>query len=260
MGQNISSHEGQKRDIKTIRSDTVKVIIPLNLNYIIAFLFLLFLLMQVHQLLHHVVGEILCGKVGYLTFDKHQFATELSYSGIILATIPGPLVNYVAMWIGMFLLLRSERYNLLGFSLIFASMPLVRFLASFIGDEYKFGFWSGQIIGLSKGYSPIIGMIIIILVILPPLIVAYKALRSWRIFLGFLFLPVIAYTVFIFFPDHTLVVPLVEKTAKTGISLTSLVSLFWGLPIILIIAIVVVTILFFAKYVRYLLPQEGESK
>jgi len=68
-----------------------KVCIPYNINFIIAFVLLVFLLMQMHQLLHHVVGGILCGKVGYLTFDRHHFSPALSDSDNIIATITGPL-------------------------------------------------------------------------------------------------------------------------------------------------------------------------
>jgi hypothetical protein len=95
-----------------------KVYIPFNINFIIAFAILLFLLMQMHQLLHHVVGGILCGKVGYLTFDRHHFSTDLSDSAYKIATILAPLFShYLAMWIGLFLL-ADKRFNLLGFSLI----------------------------------------------------------------------------------------------------------------------------------------------
>jgi len=240
-----------------------KVNILWNWNFVIAFFLLLFLLSQAHQLLHHTIGGILCGHVGYLTFDRHSFSKELSPFGVVVATIPGPLVNYVAMWIGLFLL-RSGRYTLFGFSLIFASMPFGRFAASqFGGDERQFGQWIGQLFGLGEKYTPIISMLIVLLIIVPPLITAYKSIgnrRKLNIFLAFLFLPVVLYFIFCFFPDHAFLVPVVRETIKTGISPTPLVSLFWGLPLILIIAIVVSTILFLGKYVRYLLPHKEEVK
>src|SRR5450755_3190935 len=94
-----------------------KVFVPFNINFIIAFVLLLFLLMQMHQLLHHVVGGILCGNVAYLTFDRHHFSTDLSDSAYKIATIAGPLFShYSAMWIGLFLL-GNKRFSLLGFSL-----------------------------------------------------------------------------------------------------------------------------------------------
>lgn len=228
----------------------------------IAFFLLLFLLMQAHQLLHHTIGEILCGQVGYLTFDRHSYAEELSQSDIVVATIPGPLVNYVAMWIGLFLL-RSGRYTLLGFSLIFASMPLGRFLATQGGDEHQFGLWISQLFGLDEKYALIIGLLVVFLITVPPLIVAHKSIgnrQKLRIFLAFLFLPVALYFVFCFLPDHAFLVPAVSETIETGTPPTPLVSLFWGLPLVLIIAIIVSTILFFGKYVRYLLPNKKEIK
>ena len=121
-----------------------KVSIPFNTNFIIAFLILLFLLMQIHQLLHHAAGGILCGKVGYLTFDRHHYSEDLSDSGYKIATIIGPLLShYTAIWIG-FILLTSKRFNLLGFSLIFASLPFARLAAVNGGDERFYGLWICQ--------------------------------------------------------------------------------------------------------------------
>lgn len=236
---------------------------PLNRGFIISFFLLLFLLMQAHQLLHHAIGGILCGQVGYLTFDRHSYAEGLSPSGIVVATIPGPLVNYIAMWIGLLLLLRSGRYPLLGFSLIFASMPFARVFASQGGDEKLFGLWINQLFGLGDKYAPIIGLLVVLLIIVPPLIVAYNSIgnkRKLRIILAFLFLPIVLYFVFCFFPDHAFLVPVVKETIKTGTSPTPLVSLFWGLPLVLIIAIISSTMLFFGKYVQYLLPTNANIK
>ena len=245
-----------------MKSKLPGVNIPWNWNFVIAFFLLLFLISQAHQLMHHTIGGILCGHVGYLTFDRHSLSKELSPVGIVIATIPGPLVNYAVMWIGLFLL-RSGRYTLFGFSLIFASMPFARVLASQGGDERSFGLWISQSFGLSDKYAPIIGLLVVLIIITFPLIVAYKSIankRKSRMFLAFLFLPVIFYIIFCLLPDHAFLVPLVRKTIKTGIASTPLVSLFWGLPLVLIIAIVVATMLFLGKYSRYLLPHNEEVK
>ena len=234
-----------------------KTIIPLNGKFFIAFIMLLFLLTQMHQLIHHIVGEILCGKVGFLTFDRHFFSTALTGTSYKLATIAGPLFSdYMFMWIGMFML-RSGKYSLAGFSLILASMPLGRFWALMGGDERFYGLWISQLFGLKENPSMILSIFIVLLILVPPLIAAYKSIannRRWIVFLAFLILPLFAYGLFIFYPDHRFLYPSVLKGYETGISSNPMATLFWGLPILLIIAIVAFIVLFFGKYMKYLVP------
>jgi hypothetical protein len=236
-----------------------KIRIPFSGKFLIAFLMLLFLLSQMHQLIHHIVGEILCGKVGYLTFDRHHFAEILSDSDYKIATIAGPLFSdYLFMWIGM-IMLQTKRYSLAGFSLILASMPLGRLWALMGGDERFYGLWIGQLFGLNETYSLIISVFIVLLILVPPMIAAYKSIansRRWIVFLVFLILPLFFYGLFIFYPDHRFLLPSVLKAYETGISTNSMASLFWGLPLLLIGTIVVVAALFFGKCIKYLIPKK----
>jgi len=232
-----------------------KVKVPFNINYIIAFLLLLFLLMQFHQLLHHIAGGILCGKVAYLTFDKHHYSESLSESGYIIATIVGPLFShYLVMWIGLFLLLKN-RYNLLAVSLIFASLPVGRLAAVNGGDEKFYGSWICQLFGFDESYATIISLIITLLILLPPVIVGFKSIANKHrliVFLSLLILPALFYFVFIFYPDHRFIVPQVVDSYESGKSAGLALRLFWGLPLIDILITVVLSILFFGKYFRYL--------
>ena len=101
-----------------MKTQIIKTRIPLSGKFLVAFIMLLFLITQMHQLIHHIVGEILCGKTGFLTFDRHFFSQTLTGTSYKLATIAGPLFsNYMFMWFGM-LMLRSSKYSLAGFSLI----------------------------------------------------------------------------------------------------------------------------------------------
>jgi hypothetical protein len=234
-----------------------KIRIPLNGKFFIAFILLLFLLTQMHQLIHHIVGEILCGKTGFLTFDRHFFSPILTVTSYKLATIAGPLFSdYMFMWIGMFML-RSAKYSLAGFSLILASMPLGRFWALTGGDERFYGEWISQLFGLNENISMILSVIIVLLILVPPLISAYKSIansRRWIVFLAFLILPLFFYGLFIFYPDHRFLYSSVVKAYETGISSDPMATLLWGLPIILIVAIMTLAVLFFGKYIKYLVP------
>ena len=232
-----------------------KVFVPFNINFIIAFVILVFLLMQLHQLLHHVVGGILCGKVGYLTFDRHHFSSDLSGLAYKIATITGPLFShYIAMWIGLFLL-ANNRSNLLGFSLIFASLPLARLAAVNGGDEKFYGVWICQLFGFDLSYAPIISLIVILLIIVPPVIGGFNSIANKRrliIFLSFLLLPLIFYFIFIWYPDHTFIVPQITKSYETGESSNLVLRLFWGLPLLDIFITFIFSVLFFGKYYRYI--------
>jgi hypothetical protein len=238
-----------------------KIRIPLSRNFFVAFIILLFLLTQMHQLIHHVVGDILCGKAGFLTFDRHFFSPTLTGTSYKLATIAGPLFSdYMFMWIGM-IMLRSGKYSLAGFSLIFACMPLGRFWALTGGDERFYGEWISQLFGLNENFSMILSILIVLLILVPPLITAYKSIansRRWVVFLVFLILPLFFYGLLIFYPDHLFLYPSVLKAYETEISSNPMASLLWGLPVILILAIVISASLFFGKYINYLLPNGKE--
>jgi hypothetical protein len=160
------------------------------------------------------------------------------------------------MWAGMFML-RSSKYSLAGFSLIFASMPLGRFWALTGGDERFYGEWISQLFGLNKNISTILSIFIVLLILVPPLIAAYKSIansRKWIVFLAFLILPLFFYGLFIFYPDHRFLYADVLKAYETGISSHPLAILYWGLPLILILSIVTLAALFFGKYIQYLMP------
>jgi hypothetical protein len=239
-----------------------KIRIPLSGKFFIAFILLLFVLTQMHQLIHHIAGEILCGKVGFLTFDRHFFSPTLTGTSYKLATIAGSLFSdYMFMWIGMFML-RSSKYGLAGFSLILASMPLGRFWALMGGDERFYSLWISQLFGLNENSSMILSIFIVLLILVPPLIAAYKSIansRRWIVFSAFLILPLFFYGLFIFYPDHRFLYSPVLKAYETGISSNPMAALFWGLPIILILAIVTLAVLFFGKYIKYLVPNSSEN-
>jgi hypothetical protein len=158
-------------------------------------------------------------------------------------------------------MLRSGKYGLAGFSIILASMPLGRFWALTGGDERFYGEWISQLFGLNENISMILSILIVLLILVPPLIAAYKSIansRRWIVFLAFLILPLFFYGLFIFYPDHRFLYSPVLKAYETGISSNPMAILFFGLPGILILAIVSIAILFFGKYIKYLVPDNKE--
>jgi hypothetical protein len=107
----------------------------------------------------------------------------------------------------------------------------------------------------------ILSIIIVLLILVPPLVVAYRSIsnnRKWIVFSALLILPLFFYGLIIFYPDHRFLYPVVLKAYESGISPNPMAFLIWGLPVILIIAIVTLALLFFGKYIKYLLPDRVE--
>lgn len=210
----------------------------MNKKFIIAFLLLTLVCWAIHELTHHLVGWLACGEFGYLTFNK--FWQKNCYPAELIAVAAGPLVSYILIWAGLLLLLKSKRYNLLGYSLILASGPFARLIAGFTkGDESNFG---------------TAGILISIFLTLPPLIFAYQVIANKNRMLVFLYfliiLPIILVAPIILF-DNFFLVPALTAEKQTG---NTLISAIFGIPIIILVFYFAVFIIFFTRYLKYLLP------
>jgi hypothetical protein len=237
-----------------------KIRIPFNVHYFIAFFLLILIIGFIHQMIHHTVGYILSGQVGYLTFDMHKFSTSLNHIQFIIAQVPGPMVNYIALWAGMILLIKSKKFALLGFTMMFAAKPMSRFLCAFGGgDEVSFGPWLLELLRIQSKSGALLSVIIALLIIGPPLTIAFLSIGNRKrlgVFLFYLFIPVIAYVLLVMIPDHALVVPSVYQHFHYSAPLPLLLTLVWGLPIILIFLMSAVFMLFFGKYLKLLMNKK----
>ena len=92
-----------------------------------------------------------------------------------LVILSGPLLTYGLAWSGMFLL-RSSKFRLFAYTLIFASFAHVRFIQTLTGrgDELTL---AQQWFGIS---SRAIVALIVFLIGLPPVILAYRAIANQR--------------------------------------------------------------------------------
>jgi hypothetical protein len=163
----------------------MKVRIPSRPAYIGTFLLLAFLCYQAHQLTRHLVGEALCSRLGTMTFTVA--VTREPCSLPVLVTLSGPLLTYGLAWLGMFLL-RSEKYRLSAFTLIFASFAHLRFIQTLTGrgDELIL---AQQWFGISRR---LIVAIVVFLIGLPPAIAAFRAIANKKrvlVFMGSWLLP-----------------------------------------------------------------------
>jgi hypothetical protein len=164
---------------------SMKVRIPHRLIYIAVFLLLAFLCYQAHQLTRHLVGAILCGGFGTMTFTITIPRSPCSLP--ILVILSGPVLTYGLAWLGMFLL-RSPKYRLFAYALIFASFAHLRFIQTLTGrgDE---SILAEQWLGVTS--RPVVALIAF-LIGLPPVIAAFRAIANqgrWSIFIGSWLLP-----------------------------------------------------------------------
>jgi len=173
----------------------------LDLRTVPAFLGLLFVMGEAHEIVHTAVGRLLCGCWGPRDFNVWGLcegcSEEVSFA--ILATIVGPVFTFGVIWWG-FALLRagaSPEQKSMGFCLVFGNMPAARIFTAAMGggDEV----YSLQHIFADGGDSTplwILGIVIVGVLSAPPLYRGFRVLSSkwrWPPFLGFLLLPFVIY-------------------------------------------------------------------
>lgn len=163
----------------------MKVKIPTRPIHITIFLLLAFLCYQAHQLTRHVVGAALCGGFGTMTFTITTTSEPCLFSTLV--TLSGPVLTYGLAWLGMFLL-RSPKYRLFAYALVFASFAHLRFIQTLTGrgDELIV---AGQWFGFT---NLAVVAIIVFLIALPPVIAAFRAIankRRWLVFISSWLLP-----------------------------------------------------------------------
>jgi hypothetical protein len=111
----------------------------------------------------------------------------------VLVTLSGPVLTYGLAWSGMFLL-RSAKYSLFAYALIFASFAHLRFIQTVTGrgDELIL---AQEWFGIS---NRLVVALVIFLIGLPPVIAAYRVITNQRhtgVFIGSWLLPLVVLTV-----------------------------------------------------------------
>lgn len=148
------------------------------------FITLSFLCMGAHELIHHLTMRAVCGSWGEMTFSQFFLAPGCEQKPWWIATLAGPMLTYGLLWTG--LALRSQ----FGLLLIFANLPLGRAMSVLTrsGDEMLLARLSFG----DKAWPALLAITAILL--LPPLVVAYRRLpqrgRWWR-FLALLIIPLL---------------------------------------------------------------------
>ena len=175
--------------------------INFTLGTVLAFLALQFFLGEAHELAHTAVGRLLCGCWGPRDFNVWELCETCAVGEpwSVLPTFIGPLFTYAVMWVGYFLLApaRPVAQQSLGFALVLAPLPAARMLGIATGGQ-------DEIFALTKfmphGLAWALGGAVMLVIMLPPLGRAFRALRPRHrvaVFAGFFLLPTVVTLLFI---------------------------------------------------------------
>ena len=220
----------------------MKVKIPARPVHIAIFLLLAFLCYEAHQLARHLVGAVLCGGFGTMTFTVTTTREPCSLPTLV--TLSGPALTYGLAWTGMFLL-RSPKYRLFAYTLIFASFAHLRFIQTLTGrgDELIL---AERWFGVS---SQVVVAAIVFLIGLPPVIAAFRAIANrWRVlvFIASWLLPLPLLFLLLFGNE------ILFGANGIGIRGPSFLGISW----IVLITDLVVSVLLIKLAPQYLRPQE----
>lgn len=207
--------------------------IRFRLGAVVAFLVLVLVLHEAHELGHHFMAWILCGCPGERDFLVWKLCDGCAAgSNSIIAGFAGPFVTYTFMWIGYVLMKPSNevRKRLMGFLLVMGSLPLPRLMGAADRGGDEIGTMRKLIDEGSsfKGAPVIAGGLLLLVMMAPPLWRAWKTIgRKHKIlvYLAFLVVPLIF--------DKIVVEKLLNQEMVGGGVLMS--PVWGGMPLLIII-------------------------
>lgn len=125
---------------QNIHSNTLEL--KLTIKNSIAFLALLFIMHEAHEIVHTTVGRLLCECWGERDFNVWGLCEACAVSEDVgfIATLAGPLFSFGMMWWGVSFLKHTHTASQksLGYALVFANLPFARILTAVAmggGDE-----------------------------------------------------------------------------------------------------------------------------
>src|SRR3984957_7064153 len=105
--------------------------------YLLSFLILIFLVHELHDWAHTLVARAVCPCWGMRVFDGGDFCSVCFASAgeRALASVAGPAVNFIFLWIGWSLLNEDNQLDeqSLGCTIVLACLPLNLLLAATAG-------------------------------------------------------------------------------------------------------------------------------
>ena len=168
-----------------------------SVKYLLAFIPLVFLMGETHELVHTSVGRLICGCWGVRDFNVWGLCggCKENYPALsTLATFAGPIYSFILVWVGYFMLgkEKSDNSKAWGISLIAANILFARILTAGIsgGDEV----YGLRMLFDSRYVAWILGLAIVLILSIPPLVRVYKNIKNQKKilwFIGLLLIPFI---------------------------------------------------------------------
>ena len=185
--------------------------LKISFSYIITFLLLTLVMMELHEIVHISVERILCGCWGPRDFNVWSLCEGCKETQPLwwLATLAGPLFSFALMWLGMYWTYNPDHTKkALGFALIFSNIPFGRITTVMMGggDELVVirNFLSDD---FTRTQMIVIGSLLLLAVGVPPIWAAYRVLtnkRSWIHIVAFLNLPLLFLLLYILIGLNTI--------------------------------------------------------
>jgi hypothetical protein len=148
-----------------------------SIKWLLAFLALIFLIIECHDWFHVAMARILCGCWGNKGFEDWKICSScvLGKGELVAIGMIGPLLNYILIWTGWFFMESTQppTRKSLSFFLLYASNPLPSILAAKSGgtDETNAFRTLFQDTHGSNHYGVALSSLIMILILtIPPLI------------------------------------------------------------------------------------------
>jgi hypothetical protein len=172
--------------------------LKLSLRYVLTFLLLVLVMLELHETVHIITGRIICGTWGTRDFNVWRLCEDCEKAHPLswIATLAGPLFSFMMMWLGAwFLYSKSTGNQLFGFALVFADIPFGRISQAMMGsgDEMMV---ARHLLHTQFSHTQIVIVCSVILLVagLPPIVMAYRYIKNkyaWLYLLGFLTLPLV---------------------------------------------------------------------
>src|SRR3712207_1471874 len=114
--------------------------INLNLRTVFAFLALLFVCHELHEIAHTATARLQCGCWGNRDFNVWDICAACTGQiNAIWASMAGPILTYGLIWMGFFMMSKTSApsYQSFGWLLVFANKPFARLFTVLMrgGDE-----------------------------------------------------------------------------------------------------------------------------
>ncbi len=156
-----------------------------SVAYLLSFLSLVFVIHELHDWAHVLMGQWVCGCWGTKAFDSWTMCDHSDVSGNIIAFIwmAGPLVSYILMWVAYSILnsRKSTASRSMGFSLLFATLPFGRILAVVGGKSDETNMmreFFQRPDGSNHQFVVVSAIVLVLLLTLPPIIKAFSLTSS----------------------------------------------------------------------------------